>query len=160
MFRMPLRVVTYRAPTELVDPATGERHAVVKPRSGLRMPKDHGFTKLFEAFALAIQRDLRYFTDPDVRVLLWFQCKTLEVPFKGEGWVTVRVEDIMRVTGISRRAVFKSLERLQHGFDAPSHHTTRYLEQRRFRSPQWRIRPVFMFKGVLARYVAPRLVDE
>lgn len=115
--------------------------------------KDKGFAKVFKTFAVSVLRDLAALNS-ECRVLMWFLAQTVDNPHQSAGWLFVPFDALCEDTGLSDRQVRRSLAVLKHGVKHEDGHISKpYIEQQRPRSQIWRIKPEFVFVGVLKEHV-------
>ena len=125
----------------LIDPETGEYVVAV---AFIPQPRDKGFTKVYELFERKLVEDLAngVLTGAEAKLLLWFLAKTTKLPVQADGWMFVSYEEIAKEVGLHVVSVKKSIRKLiEKG----------YLEQKERRQKVFRLKPDYVYKGILAK---------
>lgn len=126
---------------QVVDPETGEVIdvvAVLPPE-----PRDREFGKYFALFGHKLLEDLGLMNG-EGKLLLYFLARVVKEPLNGDGWILLDYSEAAQTLGVSQPTLYRYLARLRD---------RGYLEQARPRSPVWRIRPEYVYRGTLARYL-------
>jgi len=125
----------------LIDPETGEYIVAV---AFIPQPRDKAFTKVYELFGRKLIEDLanRVITGGEAKILLWFLAKTTELPVQSEMWIPIRYEKVAEEVQLNVDVVKRYVKRLvEKG----------YLEQFANRQTLFRLKPDYVYKGVLAK---------
>ena len=125
----------------LIDPETGEYVVAV---AFIPQPRDKGFAKVYELFERKLVEDLAngVLTGAEAKLLLWFLAKTTKLPVQADGWMFVSYEEIAKEVGLHVVSVKKSIRKLiEKG----------YLEQKERRQKVFRLKPDYVYKGILAK---------
>jgi len=100
------------------------------------------FVKVYKLFSEKVLLDLSSL-GYEAKVLLWLLAKTLEQPFQSEMWIPVSYGEVAKDIGLSEVSVKRYFKKLLE---------LGYVEQFRRRQTIFRLRPEFVYKGVLVRY--------
>ena len=126
---------------ELLDPATGE---VITAIAYIPQPKDEEFCKVYRLWGDEIVKDLanRVISGGEAKILLWFLAETTKLPPQSEMWIPVKYEELAEKVQLNKDVVQKYVKQLvKKG----------YLEQFSQRHTTFRLRPAYVYKGVLAK---------
>jgi len=124
---------------EVVDPNTGE---IIEAVAFIPEYKDKDFAKIYKLFSKKLLEDLGTING-EAKLLFWFIAKTLELPTQSDLWIPVDYKEVAKELGITDRAVRKYIKRLKE---------LGYIEQFRPRNTTFRIKPDYLYKGVLSKY--------
>jgi len=125
----------------LIDPETGEYIVAV---AFIPQPRDKGFAKVYELFERKLVEDLAngVLTGAEAKLLLWFLAKTTKLPVQADGWIAIRYEKVAEELKLHTITVAKAVRKLiEKG----------YLEQFAPRQTLFRLKPDYVYKGVLAK---------
>jgi len=127
---------------ELIDASTGEYLTAI-----VYIPeaKDKEFAKVYRLFSEKVVEDLvnRVITGGEAKILLWFLAKTVELPVQSDMWIPVDYKELGEIVGLHKDNVYKYIKQLvKKG----------YLEQYKNRQTVFRLKPDYVYKGVLVKY--------
>ena len=124
---------------EVVDPNTGE---IIGAVAFIPEHKDKDFAKIYKLFSKKLLEDLGTING-EAKLLFWLIAKTLELPTQSDLWIPVDYKEVAKELGITDRAVRKYIKRLKE---------LGYIEQFRPRNTTFRIKPEYLYKGILSKY--------
>lgn len=124
---------------ELVNPKTGE---VVKVIGFIPEFRDEDYAKIFELFSKKVLEDLDMLNGAS-SLLLWFIAQTTLLPYQSDLWIPVNYKELAKELGISEVSVKRHIKKLLD---------LGYIEQFSNRNTTFRIKPDYMFKGILTKY--------
>jgi len=126
---------------EVIDPETGEYLEFI---AFIPQPRDKNFTKVFRLFGEKVVEDLAngVLTGGEAKLLLWFLAKTTKLPIQADGWIPVSYEELAKEVQLNKDVVRKYIKKLME---------KGYLEQFKNRHPTFRLKPDYVYRGVLAK---------
>jgi len=124
---------------EVIDPNTGE---IIEAVAFIPEYKDKDFAKIYKLFSKKLLEDLGTING-EAKLLFWLIAKTLELPTQSDLWIPVDYKEVAKELGITDRAVRKYIKRLKE---------LGYIEQFRPRNTTFRIKPDYLYKGILSKY--------
>jgi len=125
----------------LIDPDTGEYLPFI---AFVPEAKDKDFAKVFKLFSEKLLMDLtnKAITGGELKILAWFLAKTVELPFQSDMWIPVKYSQLAEEVQLHEKVVQQYIKKLvQKG----------YLEQFRNRQTIFRLKPEYVYKGVLVK---------
>lgn len=135
---------------EIIIPETGE---VKEAIAIIPEARDKKYAKVFELFSKKLLEDLGSING-EAKLLMWFLAKTIELPIQSDMWIPIDYEELSKELKLTRRTIETYIKKLKE---------LGYIEQFRPRNSTFRIKPDFMYKGVLQKYKdneAEKLVKE
>jgi len=123
---------------EVMDLETGE---VLKAISIIPETKDKNFVKVFKLFSVKVLQDLGLMNG-EAKLLMWLLAKTLELPVQSDMWIPLDYKEVAKDLGVSKRSVMNYIKKLLK---------LGYIEQYKRRHPTYRIKPEFVYKGILQK---------
>jgi len=124
---------------EVIDPNTGE---IIQAVAFIPKYKDEGFAKVFKLFGKKVLEDLGTLNG-EAKLLFWFIAKTLELPYQSDLWVPVDYKEVAKDLNTTDRSIRKYLKTLKE---------LGYIEQFKPRNTTFRIKPEYLYKGILSKY--------
>ena len=125
---------------EIIDPNTGE---IIEAVAFIPEHKDREeYVKLFKLFSQRLLEDLGTING-EAKLLFWLIAKTVELPKQGDLWIPVDYKEVAGELNVSKRSVMSYFRRLLN---------LGYIEQFRPRNTTYRIKPDFLYKGILSKY--------
>lgn len=124
---------------EVIIPETGE---VKEAIAIIPEARDKRYIKVFELFSRKLLEDLKTING-EAKLLMWFLARTVELPVQSDMWIPVEYEELAKELGTSVISTKRYIKRLKE---------LGYIEQFKERNTTFRIRPDFVYKGVLQRY--------
>jgi len=124
---------------EVVDPNTGE---IIEAVAFIPEHKDKEFAKIYKLFSKKLLEDLGTING-EAKLLFWLIAKTLNLPTQSDLWIPVDYKEVakdLNMSVISIKRYFKKL--LDLG----------YIEQFKPRNTTFRIKPDYLYKGILSKY--------
>ena len=124
---------------EVIDPNTGE---IIEAVAFIPEHRDKDFAKIYKLFSKKLLEDLGTING-EAKLLFWLIAKTLELPIQSDLWIPVDYNEVakeLNVSVVSIKRYFKSL--LDLG----------YIEQYQKRQKIFRIKPDYLYKGILSKY--------
>lgn len=107
-----------------------------------REDHDRNYTKVFSLFASKVLEDLGSM-NVEAKILLWMLSQRAMMPLQGSGYIDCPQEMLGYALGVTREAVNRGMKKLKE---------KGYIEQRRAKSPTWRIVPELCYRGSLTNY--------
>ena len=124
---------------EVVDPNTGE---IIEAVAFIPEHKDKDFAKIYKLFSKKLLEDLGTING-EAKLLFWLIAKTLELPVQSDLWIPVNYEEIAKELNVSKRSVMSYFKKLLE---------LGYIEQYQRRQKIFRIKPEYLYKGILSKY--------
>ena len=124
---------------EVIDPNTGE---VIQAVAFIPEYKDKDFAKIYKLFSKRLLEDLGTING-EAKLLFWLIAKTLELPIQSDLWIPVDYKEVAEDIGVSVISVKRYFKKLLD---------LGYIEQFRPRNTTFRIKPEYLYKGVLSKY--------
>lgn len=125
----------------LIDAETGEYITAV---AYIPEAKDRDFAKVYKLFSEKLLQDLAKgeLTGGELRLLAWFLAKTVQLPVQSDMWIPVKYGDLAKEVQLHEVVVKRYIRRLvEKG----------YLEQFAPRRAVFRLKPDYVYKGVLTK---------
>jgi len=127
---------------DVIDADTGE---VITAIAFVPEPRDKDFVKVYKLFSEKLLMDLanKVITGGELKIIAWFLAKTVELPFQSDMWIPVRYETLAEEVKLHKEVVKRYVRSLiRKG----------YLEQFQKGQKIFRLKPDFVYKGVLVKY--------
>ena len=124
---------------EVIDPNTGE---IIEAVAFIPEHKDKDFAKIYKLFSKKLLEDLGTING-EAKLLFWLIAKTLELPIQSDLWIPVDYNEIARELNVSAVSIKRYFKRLLD---------LGYIEQYQKRQKIFRIKPDYLYKGVLSKY--------
>ncbi len=124
---------------ELIDPDTGE---IISAVAFVPEVKDKDFAKIYKLFSRKILEDLGTING-EAKLLFWFIAKSIDLPMQTDLWIPIKYEEVAEELEVSIPSVKRYFKRLLE---------LGYIEQFKPRNTTFRIKPEFLYKGILAKY--------
>ena len=124
---------------EVVDPNTGE---IIQAVAFIPEYKDKDFAKIYKLFSKKLLEDLGTING-EAKLLFWLIAKTLELPTQSDLWIPVDYKEVAKELNVAVISVKKYFKRLLE---------LGYIEQFRPRNTTFRIKPEYLYKGILSKY--------
>jgi len=124
---------------EVIDPNTGE---IIQAVAFIPEYKDKDFAKIYKLFSKKLLEDLGTING-EAKLLFWLIAKTLELPVQSDLWIPVNYEEIAKELNVSKRSVMSYFKKLLE---------LGYIEQYQRRQKIFRIKPEYLYKGILSKY--------
>lgn len=124
---------------EVIMPDTGEykQAILVVPEA-----RDKNFAKLFLAFSKKVMEDVGLMNG-EAKLLIWFLAKTVELPIQSDLWIPIDYKRLAEDLGVSLASLKNYIARLKR---------LGYIEQYKTKHTTFRIKPDFLYKGLLVEY--------
>lgn len=126
---------------QLIDASTGEYITAI---AFIPEAKDKDFVKVFRLFSEKLLIDLakKELTGAELKVLAWFLAKTVELPIQSDMWIPIRYQKLAEELGLHVETVRSCIKKLAE---------KGYLEQFAKRQTVFRLKPEYVYKGVLVK---------
>ena len=124
---------------EVIDPNTGE---IIQAVAFIPEYKDKDFAKIYKLFSKKLLEDLGTING-EAKLLFWLIAKTLELPTQSDLWIPVDYKEVAKELNVAVISVKKYFKRLLE---------LGYIEQFRPRNTTFRIKPEYLYKGILSKY--------
>jgi len=124
---------------EVIDPNTGE---IIEAVAFIPEYKDKDFAKIYKLFSKKLLEDLGTING-EAKLLFWFIAKTLELPTQSDLWIPVKYDEVAKELNVSKRSVMSYFRKLLE---------LGYIEQFSPRNTTFRIKPDYLYKGILSKY--------
>jgi len=124
---------------EVIDPETGE---VIEAVAFIPEAKDKDFVKIYKLFSKRLLEDLGTING-EAKLLFWLIARTMELPVQSDLWIPVDYQEVARELKVSKRSVMSYFKKLLE---------LGYIEQFRPRNATFRIKPDYLYKGILSKY--------
>lgn len=134
----------YKQDVILVE--TGE---VIQAVAVIPEVKDKNFAKVFKLFSEKVLQDLGI-VNGEAKLLLWFIAKTVDQEVQGDMWIILDYEKVAKEIGVSIATLYNYLSKLKK---------LGYIEQAKPRNSIYRLKPDFMYKGVLNQYYQEKISE-
>jgi len=127
---------------EVIDADTGE---VIKAVAYIPDVVDKGFSKVYELFSKKLFEDLanKVLSGGEAKILLWFLAETVKLPIQSDMWIPIKYEELAKEVQLNKDVVQKYVKQLVN---------KGYLEQFAKRHTTFRLKPEYVYKGVLVKY--------
>lgn len=129
---------------EVVDPNTGE---IIEAVAFIPEHKDKDFAKIYKLFSKKLLEDLGTING-EAKLLFWLIAKTLELPTQSDLWIPVDYKEVARELNVSAVSIKRYFKRLLD---------LGYIEQYQRRQKIFRIKPDYLYKGILSKYKSDQL---
>lgn len=104
--------------------------------------KDKKYTKVFELFSRKLLEDLKIING-EAKLLMWFLAKTVELPYQSDMWIPVDYNKLSVELMVHKEVIKRYIKKLKQ---------MGYIEQFQTRQKIFRIKPDFVYKGILQKY--------
>lgn len=105
--------------------------------------KDKDFAKVYKLFsekALLSLASMGY----ETKLLIWFLAQTVKLPQQSDMWIPVDYEEVAKEIGVSVVSLKRYVRKLL---------ALGFIEQFKRRQTIFRLKPEFVYKGILVKYV-------
>jgi len=124
---------------EVIDPNTGE---IIQAVAFIPEYKDKDFAKIYKLFSKKLLEDLGTING-EAKLLFWLIAKTLELPIQSDLWIPVDYREVAKDLNTTERSIRRYFKKLLD---------LGYVEQFKPRNTTFRIKPEYLYKGVLSKY--------
>jgi len=130
---------------ELIDARTGEVIYATAIIPDVKDNEEHA--KIFRLFSEKVLEDLAGMKG-EAKLLLWFIAETTKLPYQSDLWIPVSYKKLAEELGVNERTIYKQIKKLLD---------LGYIEQFAPRNTTFRIKPDYLYKGVLAKYKSDKM---
>ncbi len=124
---------------EVIDPNTGE---IIEAVAFIPEHRDKDFAKIYKLFSKKLLEDLGTING-EAKLLFWLIAKTLELPIQSDLWIPVDYNEVAKELNVSVVSIKRYFKRLLD---------LGYIEQYQKRQKIFRIKPDYLYKGILSKY--------